>query len=534
MPPIPPQHGSRGGLITAVVVFVILWLVSTVFYFQQRGLTQQAENNVKAVEARYKGVAPTDVTSAAVTTAREAAEAGKYGVDNALDLIAHERDMLAKQVTGQAGVSADTALRFAQGAINESQDLLKGAKITPGERGVAATQNDGLAPALRKFANGYVALDTQKRASDKATADAKQANAALQQQHQQAIQSKDAEIRKVQDELAARQRDLEGLQTAQKQALTEVGTNTSTQLNQLNEQVKSAESNLTLLNQKIEALQNENKGLKGKLSAYRLDPRDNMVRRPDGAITTVPGDGTCYINIGQAKGVPVGTTFEVYDKAIGIPSLNADIAGLDADAARRTKDATNRLALAAAGAGGVAAAPASSDRYETAMPTGFKGSIEVIHVMPGNTAQCRIIKIEKGEQLRVGDLVGNLVFNPNVKFKFVVFGEFDLDYNGVPTTTDTGTVRRLITQWGGQIGQATAAAEIGPDVDFVVLGIRPEVPVLTPDEANDPIQQQRVEAAKAAQQKYNDVLDRAREYSIPVLNQTRFLYYTGYFDQRTR
>jgi hypothetical protein len=142
--------------------------------------------------------------------------------------------------------------------------------------------------------------------------------------------------------------------------------------------------------------------------------------------------------------------------------------------------------------------------------------------------------MEKGERFETGDLIGNLVFNQFVKLKFAIYGDFDLDYNGAPTVADTSTVRNRITQWGGQVLQPASAADIGPDVDFIVLGIRPEVPALTPEQASDPIEQERAEKAKAALQKYNDVLDRARDYSIPVLNQTRFLYYTGYFDQRTR
>jgi hypothetical protein len=82
-PPIPSQQGSRGGLITAVVVFVILWLVSTVFYFQERGLRQQAENNGTAIEARFAGIAPADVT-APPSRPPGRGRGDKYGVDTAL------------------------------------------------------------------------------------------------------------------------------------------------------------------------------------------------------------------------------------------------------------------------------------------------------------------------------------------------------------------------------------------------------------------------------------------------------------------
>ena len=49
------------------------------------------------------------------------------------------------------------------------------------------------------------------------------------------------------------------------------------------------------------------------------------------------------------------------------------------------------------------------------MPSGFKGSIEVTKVLTGNSAQCKVIRLEKNQQLRTGDLIGNLVFNQSAR-----------------------------------------------------------------------------------------------------------------------
>ena len=174
------------------------------------------------------------------------------------------------------------------------------------------------------------------------------------------------------------------------------------------------------------------------------------------------------------------------------------------------------------------------DRYDTQLPEGGKGSIEVFKVGPGHTSVCKIITPKDGRGLRVGDVVANLVYDRNVPFKFVVYGQFDLDYNNVPTLSDTATVRRLVTEWGGTVVPAATPAEVNADVDFIVVGIAPVVPILGAEDAGDPTKAALVEQKKKEREAYDNMLQRARELSIPVLNQTRFLYYTGYFDLRVR
>lgn len=539
-PPIPPQQGSRTGLITALVIFVILTLVMAVFYFQERGLRQQAENNEKATVTKFRGIAPDDLADPNLTAAKTYLDENKDSltVTDAFNLERTRKEALAKVITGQAGISAEDARKYGEGAINQSQSILKAANIQPGDLGVTASQNDSLAMTLQKFAEAVVKLDSDKKAAQAATAASDAKNAALLTQHKTALDSKVQEVKTLQDQLAARQADLDAIIAKQAEAMTGVNTNTTNQIKELNDRVAAAEQAVTAAQALVPPLEAEITRLKRAMQPYRLDPRDNLVRLADGVITRVPGDGTCYINLGSSDGIPVGITFEVYDKDRGIPPLNANIEGLDDDSARRLKDANERLAAASAAAGQAGGVPGATgstatERYDR-LPDTFKASIEVISVGPGHTSQCRIISVQPGMVIREGDIIGNLVYNKNAKFKFAMFGDFDLDYNGVPTPIDTGTIRRLIQQWGATAVSLTSAQDLDPSMDFVVLGIRPVVPVLSPEDAADALQMDRVEKAKASAAQYDAVLDKAKEYSIPVLNQTRFLYYTGYFDQRTR
>ena len=134
-----------------------------------------------------------------------------------------------------------------------------------------------------------------------------------------------------------------------------------------------------------------------------------------------------------------------------------------------------------------------------------------------------------GTQISEGDLVANLVYDPNVKYNFVVYGQFDLDRNNVATDQDAEVVKRLITQWGGNLMD-----KVNVDTDFVVPAKEPVLPVLTPEERQDPFEAQKLANAQAALEAYEAVRNTARDLHIPILNQNRFLYLIGYFDQARR
>jgi hypothetical protein len=188
----------------------------------------------------------------------------------------------------------------------------------------------------------------------------------------------------------------------------------------------------------------------------------------------------------------------VYDRFGGIPGL-----GEEADAGSGT----------------------ASDPTLVALPQG-KASIEVVR-LSNRQAECRIIRQSVGQPVVEGDLIANLVYDKNTKYSFVVFGEFDLDQDGTPTPGDAEVVQRLITQWGGKLQQGVAV-----DTDYVVLGFEPEVPLREDNET--PTDVIRRENAEKAAEAYAAVRNRAIELNVPILNQNRFLYYVGYYEQAQR
>ena len=105
----------------------------------------------------------------------------------------------------------------------------------------------------------------------------------------------------------------------------------------------------------------------------------------------------------------------------------------------------------------------------------------------------------------------------------------DLDHNGVATAGEADIAKRLIEQWGGKL-----AADINVNTDFVVIGAEPVVPNLSKEEESDPLLVQRRTQAQADLTQYQDVINKARDLHIPILNQNRFLYFIGYYDQAKR
>ena len=210
----------------------------------------------------------------------------------------------------------------------------------------------------------------------------------------------------------------------------------------------------------------------------------------DGRIARLPGNSQAFINLGSGDQVSPGMTFEVYDKYTGVPALGDGLS-------------------------------------DTNMPVG-KASLEVIRVSPGSS-ECRIIRKTPGQEMIEGDLIANLVYDPKTKYNFVVYGEFDLDRNGIASTADAEVIKRLVTQWGGKVQNA-----VNVDTDFIIMGKEPVIPDLTDEQKQDPVDLKRFEDMTALNNAYLDVVSRANQLHIPVMNQNRFLYFCGYYSQAPR
>jgi hypothetical protein len=196
-------------------------------------------------------------------------------------------------------------------------------------------------------------------------------------------------------------------------------------------------------------------------------------------IRTMPGKDELYIDLGRKDRISVGLTFAVYDPNRGIGSNAAK----------------------------------------------GKGQIEVIEV-GDNQSLCRILHTEPQQTILTDDVIANVVYHKDRTrtYHFFVYGEFDLDGDGTPTPAERDRVDRMITAAGGVID-----TQITTQTDFVVLGSPPgqAQPIFdtTTDQGKDLLAQRDAEMKK-----YTQVITDAKGYSVPVLNENRFLALIGYFN----
>jgi hypothetical protein len=219
-----------------------------------------------------------------------------------------------------------------------------------------------------------------------------------------------------------------------------------------------------------------------RFDRIRVAISDVTLRNSAGQISSVTGNDIVYINIGKGRGLLPGMTFEVYDRNKGIPKI--------------------------------------VDPLEQDMPQG-KVSIEVVRILD-STSECRIIRRTLGQQVGVADPIVNVIYDPNIKYNFAVFGRFDLDRNGVATSQEAEVVKRLISQWGGNVTN-----NVNVETDFLVIGQEPVVPTFSQEEMADPVNvKKRADAAKDLED-WQNIIAQAKELHIPILNQNRFLAFTG-------
>ncbi|MGB8226381.1 MAG: hypothetical protein WCE45_05895 [Sedimentisphaerales bacterium] len=218
-----------------------------------------------------------------------------------------------------------------------------------------------------------------------------------------------------------------------------------------------------------------------KLEDMLLKPRpmeDVAAYQPDGHIIGIDiSSNIVFINIGRDDRVFPGMTFSVYDKSASIPTDGSS-----------------------------------------------KAEVEVFNV-DKNTSIARINKSSKKNPIVEGDVIVNLIWDSKAVNRFVVAGDFDFNGDGDIDSDGAAKIKELIENWGGKVEDAVTI-----DTDFVVLGAVPQVnkkPTLDEIQA-DPMATEKYETSVKASERYQEVKNQAKDFSIPVFNTKRFLNFIGY------
>jgi hypothetical protein len=483
MPPVVgPAQGSRSGLITTVIISVtvaVIMIVVAVYYSTAASKAEKDLANLKTVDrGMYYDGAPSD---AKVTRLQQMKEQFP-GMNSALEISMAQSEQLAKLLGGNA--APDAAYQNAKSVIaNASKRMaeLKSQNLVNGDLSANASLSEAINSLMAQV--GQLAQD--KKNSDDQLVAANKAKADLIAAQKQQLDDKDKQIAEVNAKMAAMEQKVNELGQGYTTSLTSAQQTDTRTLKDLQDQVAKLTADLAQANKKNKDLDSQVTGLKGKLHLVRAKPEEAVVQQPDGMIIRNADNNRCFINIGSKQSVTLGLTFEVYDKGRGIPPLGDGLS-------------------------------------DTNMPVG-KASIEVVAVGP-DTSECQITKLQPGQHVVVGDPIANLVFDPNTKYNFVVYGKFDLTGSG---NDDSQIIKRLITQWGGKLQD-----HIDIDTDFVVMGAEPQLPAgLDPNNPQDQMRRLRYQQELA---QYQAQVVAATQLSVPIMNQNRFLYFIGYYDQAKR
>jgi hypothetical protein len=487
------NQGSRSTLITWTVVTSILFVVASImaiYYYVDASNSRLA---AKTMSDRYREVLPeAALNSAEVNEIKNArtATAPQPGITSGMgvfDVVRTQRNNLASAIAGPTATDDVRAMTALDGARTNAAQAIAPAGVTLPEN---APVTDLVAMLASAVATKHAELTNAQGALAKSQADLKAAQDAFKAE----LDARAEAVRAAQGTATDATSNLTNVQTAKDTEIKALQDQLNTALAQAQELQNQNQVTISDLNRRLQNAQKELDVVKGRLVAGRADTASPIMRRGDGRIVRNPGTGIVFIDLGMGDQVSPGLTFEVYDKLEGVP-------------------------------------PPGDPANDDSLPQG-KASIEIVRVGP-SSSEARIITRRPGATINEGDIISNLVYDKNVKYNFIVYGSFDLARSGRATPEegrrDAETVKRLVTQWGGNI-----VDEINVDTDFVVLGIEPTIPEFTREELTDPVNKARYDQAVAEVQAYDDVKRKAIDLRIPVLNQNRFLYLVGYYDQAAR
>lgn len=201
----------------------------------------------------------------------------------------------------------------------------------------------------------------------------------------------------------------------------------------------------------------------------------------DGRLISDPdSEGLVSISLGRKDHLILGTTFQVFDNRTGV-----------------VKNAQGQLE--------------------------GKAKIEVVNVFE-ETALARIVERKSNVVITRDDVIANVVYDPQMTVEFFVFGDHARPGDSRPSIGGRRWVESLVSKWDGRL-----ADELSINTDFVILGAQPIVPP-QPDEIN--IEEwDRWNKLREKADDYQQILNRARELKIPILNQNEFLTMIGYYQR---
>ena len=407
------QQPGVGAITVWMIIFVALWLTSTVFlvvlYTGQEELDRAVADLTAANNKLISGP-----EKDSVELFREA----RPGGPTVVGLLEGARRDMASLATGDDTDDVET--------VRRKRDQL-----------AEAMASDRLVPDADEYA------DLSFLEGMTMLYEAYKAESALRREAENRVEQLDGEVAKLvdlnaeqkndfdaraaefSDRLAQIEADRTAFRTERNEAVAELQRQFEEQRAQADADITAERAQSADLQRALEELRKRFVSQQEKFGDLLIGPAElATARQPDGRIlTAIPGDEVVYVDLGQEDGLTLGVQFSVYSPETGIP---VDGKG--------------------------------------------KAQLEVVSIAP-SSAECKILKVAQNAVILEGDLIANPIYDPRRPLTFLTVGEFDLDRDGDSDPDGRATIESLITDWGGVV-----TTELTALTDFVVVGAAPARP----------------------------------------------------------
>ncbi|MCH9023039.1 MAG: hypothetical protein IID32_09795 [Planctomycetes bacterium] len=479
------SSGESSALLYTMIVFIVLFLASTVVAVMQFMKTEQLRRDRDIAETRFSELATTSEYNLVKPLV---VKSGRTVRSTAIGQITADMRYLAQLVGGVDMVNMDI-LGAREEIGSRIEMIVEAAEATlfgPEGRGalspneeesvvslvtVIGELNDALGSAQADMDSLMIIRDTREMNDSRTIA---------QQKQQIAEMSGDLTTAAKKSQALTEQYDQ--LQEDQAGKYQKVIDDLNTRIEQAGRQLQEGQTANTTMAGQVAQLQQGLSDLRERLKLFQPTPETEMAAlEADGyVVSVIAEDKIAYINLNKKDHIYRGMTFTVYDSYESIPK---------------------------SGKG--------------------KGSLEVVEIMD-SISKCRIWDYDPTNPITERDLLANLIWDKDKRYLFCVSGDFDFDGDGVVDPDGGSRIMKMVEAWGGQ-----ATSSLSVDTDFLILGQPPEIPERPSEEEIDSNSDSAVAYNRAIENSrlYNEVLVTGAALGVPTFNRDRFLYFIGYYQQ---
>jgi len=474
MPAVRASTESNKSFIIAIVIFVVLFLASAVAAIM---LYREREDHIQGREKAENDLAQIASRMELSSLKSIADRPGASSRTTAVAELTKDIRFVADQILGRGQAPTDliALAEEVSGKVLPVEKALNNMVITP-----KIDPTIGLASIVQNLIRQYEQLQDQVLAKDNQIAQ-------MIAQHKQDLDTRDTQIQELQKQLDDEQRKAQTHETEYRNLGNQLQSRYEATANDLRQQIAD-------LQEQLKQAQDDNKKMTGEIGKYRVavnqlnerlrtfqpTPEDSTALEPDGFIVNIDErERLAYINLAKGDQMYRGLKFTVYDRFAPIPQTGKG-----------------------------------------------KGAIEVIEIMD-TISKCRITDFDTSNPIMTNDIVANLVWNKDKKYRFCVAGDFDFDKDGLVDQDGLQKITELIEHWGGQV-----TPTLSVDTDFLVLGYPPAIPTKPSEEygADSPIMKAYMQANQRLKN-YKETIENGKALDVPTFNLSRFFYFIGFFEQ---